>query len=322
MSYVGNFLFAGMLVAASFSVAAQTHAPARVIVPFAAGGPSDVLARLVAQEMAKKLGQTIVVENKPGATGAIGTQFVADAKPDGLTMLLASSSSMTTGPLLIASVRFNPIKDFIPIDVIATDENLLVVHPSVPAKSAKELIAYAKANPGKLNYSTSGIGSSYHLGTELFNSRLGINMTHVPYKGTAPAVMDLLAGTVQVQFQAISQARAHLAAGDKERALAIASLARHPDYPDIPTVAESAGLPGFEFATWMGLFFPANTPEPEVTRMRSAMQEAMKTPQVRERILGLGMQPVSWTPEQISAQISGDLAKWGKVIKDTGITLN
>lgn len=322
MSYVGKFLFAGALVAAAFSVAAQSHAPARVIVPFAAGGPSDVLARLVAQEIAKKLGQTIVVENKPGATGAIGTQFVADAKPDGLTMLLASSSSMTTGPLLMASVRFNPVKDFIPIDVIATDENLLVVHPSVPAKSAKELIAYAKANPGKLNYSTSGIGSSYHLGTELFNSRLGISMTHVPYKGTAPAVMDLLAGTVQVQFQAISQARAHLAAGDKERPLAIASLARHPDYPEIPTVAESAGLPGFEFATWMGLFFPANTPQPEVARMRNAMQEVMKLPQVRDRILGLGMQPVSWTPEQISAQISGDLVKWGKVIKDTGITLN
>ena len=320
MRNIGKLLCASALALAAFGATAQTRAPAHLIVPFAPGGPSDVLARLVAQELTKKLGQSIVVENKPGATGAIGTQIVADSKPDGTTMLLASSSSMTTGPLLIPSVKFNPVKDFIPIDVIAVDENILVAHPSVPVKTTKDVIAYAKADPNKLNYSTSGTGSSYHLGTELFNTRVGIKMVHVPYKGSAPAVLDLVAGHVQVAFQAVSQARANIASG-KVRALGIASLERHPDYPDLPTIAESADLPGFEFATWMGLFFPAGTPEPEVTRMRSAMQEVMKLPQVRGRIVDLGMQPVSWTPDVIASRIDNDMKKWSEVIKATGISL-
>ncbi|HWK71546.1 MAG TPA: tripartite tricarboxylate transporter substrate binding protein [Burkholderiaceae bacterium] len=320
MKRFGTLLLAGAVAFAAFGASAQERPTARIVVPFAAGGPNDVVARLAAKGLTEVLGQNIIVDNKPGATGAIGTQFVADSAPDGLTMLLASSSSMSTGPLLMPSVRFDPVKDFIPVDLIALDENILVVHPSVEVKTTQELIDYAKAHPNDLNYSTSGIGSSYHLGTQLFSSRAGIEMTHVPYKGTAPAVLDLLAGRVQVQFQAVSQARGNIESG-KVRPLAIASPKRHPAFPDIPTIAESANLPGFSFMTWMGLFFPAGTPEAEVERMRTALHKAMQIPELKKRITDLGMQPTSESPEAIAAQIEGDLARWGEVIKAGNISL-
>jgi len=310
---------AGTLGLVSVGASAQDNAPVRIVVPFAAGGPNDVVARLAAAAMAGPLGKNIIVENKPGATGAIGSQLVADSKPDGLTMLLASSSTMMS-PLLLSSVRFDPLKDFVPVDLIAADENLLVVHPSVPAKSVKELIDLARAKPGVLNYSTSGMGSSYHLGTELFNSQLGIQMTHVPYKGSAPAVLGLISGQVDVQFQAISQAKPQLEAG-KERPLAIASLTRHPDFPNIPTVAEAADLPGFEFATWMGLFLPAGTPQAEVDRLRAALRTAAQSPEMRKRLSELGMRPLSQEPDAIMDRIAGDLKKWGALIKERGITV-
>jgi tripartite-type tricarboxylate transporter receptor subunit TctC len=321
MKRIGSLLLAGTVAFAAFGTAAAQDKPtAKIIVPFAAGGPNDVVARLAAKGLTEVLGQNIIVDNKPGATGVIGTQFVADAAPDGLTMLLASSSSMSTGPLLMPSVKFDPVKDFIPVNLIALDENILVVHPSVAAKTTQELIDYAKAHPNDLNYSTSGIGSSYHLGTQLFSSRAGIEMTHVPYKGTAPAVLDLLAGRVQVQFQAVSQARGNIEMG-KVRPLAIASPKRHPAFPNIPTIAESANLPDFSFMTWMGLFFPAGTPEAEVERMRNALHKAMQLPEIKKRITDLGMQPTSQSPDAIAAQIQGDLARWGKVIKDGNIVL-
>ncbi|MGP1615959.1 MAG: Bug family tripartite tricarboxylate transporter substrate binding protein [Pollutimonas bauzanensis] len=291
------------------------------MVPFAAGGPSDVLARLVGQKMSAELQQTVVVENKPGATGAIGTRYVAHAKPDGLTLLLASSSSMTTGPLLMPDIQFDPVKDFVPLDLIANDENVLVVHPSVPVHSVKELIAYAKADPGRLNYSTSGVGSSYHLGTELFSSLTGIEMAHVPYKGSSQAVMDLLAGRVQVQFQAISQAKPHIESG-KVRPLAVASLSNNSEYSNLPTIAEEANIPGFEFSTWMGIFAPSGTPDEQVVRLRSAMQTAMATSDIKDRVRELGMTAISRKPEAIASQISSDLEKWGAVIKKAGISLN
>ena len=298
---------------------AQSDAPIRIIVPFAAGGPNDVVARIAAQYMAKPLGRNIIVENKPGATGAIGSQYVANAKPDGNTLILASSSTMMA-PIILKSVNFDPIKDFTPVDLIALDENLLVVHPSVPVRSVKELIDYAHGHPGELNYSTSGQGSSYHLGTELFSSETKIKMTHVPYKGTAPAVLGLISGEVDVQFQAVSQARQHIKSG-KAIPLGIASGTRHDDYPDIPTIEDAANLPGFEFYTWMGLFAPAGTPEPELAKLRAALATANKDEAYLNQLRDMGMRPISESPDAIITRISSDQKKWGDVVKNIDLKL-
>jgi tripartite-type tricarboxylate transporter receptor subunit TctC len=307
------------LALAPMAALAQGASAVHIIVTFPPGGPNDQVARLAAQYMAGPLGKTIIVENKPGATGAIGTQYVADAKPDGATLLLASSSTMMA-PLLIKSARFDPVKDFAPIDLIAVDENLLVVNPSLPVKTVPELIALARAKPGALNYSTSGQGSSYHLGTELFLSEAHIQMTHVPYKGTSFAVLGLIAGEVQAQFQAVSQAKPQIEAG-KVRPLAVASLARRPDYPDLPTVAEAAKLPGFEFATWMGLFVPAATPPAELTKLRGALNAAVKNPEFQTRLKEMGMRSISQAPEAITARIAQDQEKWGALVRAKNITL-
>jgi len=304
---------------ASMNASAQNNSTVRIIVPFAAGGPNDVVARLAAQYIAEPLGKTVIVENKPGATGAIGSQLAADAKPDGGTLLLASSSTMMA-PIILKSVRFDPVKDFAPVDLIALDENLLVVNPSVPVKTVQELIDLARSKPGDLNYSTSGQGSSYHLGTELFCSETDIQMTHVPYKGTAPAVLGLIAGEVQVQFQAVSQAKPHIEAG-KVRPLGIASGTRHSDYPDLPTIAEAANLPGFEFATWMGLFAPAGTPEDELAKLRAALRAAAQNPDFQARLKDMGMRPVSQDPQAIQARIAQDLQKWGSLVQTKGLQM-
>jgi tripartite-type tricarboxylate transporter receptor subunit TctC len=319
MKFVTKFAACAALGFATFSGLAQADAPVRIIVPFAAGGPNDVVARLAAQYMAEPLGKTIIVENKPGATGAIGSQQAADAKPDGNTLLLASSSTMMA-PIILESVRFDPLKDFAPIDLIALDENLLVVNPSVPVKTVQELIDLARSKPTELNYSTSGQGSSYHLGTELFSSQTGIEMVHVPYKGTAPAVMGLLAGEVQVQFQAVSQAKQHIAAG-KVVPLGIASATRHDDYPNLPTIAEAANVPGFEFATWMGLFVPAGTPDDELSKLRDALSKAAQNKEFQKRLKDLGMRPVSQKPDAIMTRIANDLEKWGAVVKSKGLKM-
>ncbi len=319
MKLVTKLIACSTLGLASLSCLAQDNSPLRIIVPFAAGGPNDVVARLAAQYMAGPLGRTIIVENKPGATGAIGSQQAANAKPDGNTLLLASSSTMMA-PIILKSVRFDPLKDFAPIDLIALDENLLVVNPSVPVKTVQDLIDLARSKPSELNYSTSGQGSSYHLGTELFNSQTAIEMTHVPYKGTAPAVMGLLAGEVQVQFQAISQAKQHIAAG-KVVPLGIASNTRHIDYPNVPTIAEATKLPGFEFSTWMGLFAPAGTPEADLSKLRDALHTAAQNEEFQKRLKDLGMTPVSQKPDAIMSRIAADLEKWGALVKSKGLEM-
>lgn len=298
---------------ASLNAAAQTNGPVKIIVPFAAGGPNDIVARLAAQYMTEPLGKTIIVENKPGATGAIGSQLAIDAKPDGNTLLLASSSTMLA-PILLKSVRFDPLKDFAPIDLVALDENLLVVNPSLPVRSVPDLLQMARDKPNALNYSTSGLGSSYHLGTELFKSETGMEMVHVPYKGSAPAVMGLIAGDVQVQFQAISQGKQHIEAG-KAIPLAIASPRRHNDYPDTPTIAEAANLPGFEFATWMGIFAPADTPEAELQVLRSALNTAAANPEFQQRLKDLGMSHISESPAEIMTRLAKDQEKWGALVQ-------
>lgn len=291
--------------------------PVRIVVPFAAGGPTDIVARVLAPRLAAGLQRTVIVENRVGATGAIGAAHVAKAAPDGDTLLLGTSSILAANPNLTTNLPFDSVNDFTPISLVATIENILVVHPSVPAHSVKELVAYAKANPGKLSYASSGVGSTYHLGAELFRSMTGIEWTHVPYKGAAPAIQDVLAGHVQVMFDNVSSAIQNIKAG-RVRALGVASLRRYPSLPDLPTIAEE-GLPGYETTIWIALFVPAKTPAAVVSLLNHEVQEAVNSPEYKERLQALDMQPRVSTSQELADYLKSDLAKWAKVVKDAGI---
>ena len=291
--------------------------PVRIVVPFAAGGPTDVIARVLAPKLTASLKRTVIVENRVGATGAIGASFVAKSAPDGDTLLLGTSSIMAANPNLAINLPFDPVADFTPVSLVATIENVLVVHPSVPAKTVKELIAYAKANPGKLTYASSGIGSTYHLGAELFRSQTGIEWTHVPYKGAAPAIQDVLAGHVQLMFDNTSSAIPNIKAG-RVRALGVASLHRYPSLPELPTIAEE-GVPGYETTIWLGLFVPAKTPAAIVQKLNREVQEAVNSPEYKERMMALDMQPRVSSSQELADYLKSDLAKWAKVVKEAGI---
>lgn len=309
-------MFAIFLIATSNAQVASDK-PIRLVVPFSAGGPTDVLARVLAPKLSSALKRTVIVDNRVGATGAIGATYVAKAAPDGDTLLLGTSSIMAASPNLSANLPYDPVNDFVPISLVATIENILVVHPSVPAKSVKELIAYAKANPKKLSYASSGIGSTYHLGAELFSSQAGIEWTHVPYKGAAPAMQDVLAGHVQVMFDNASSAIINMKAG-KVRALGVASLKRYPSLPDLPTIAEE-GLPGYETTIWLALFAPTKTPADVVQRLNREVQDAVNSSEYKDRLQMLDMQPRVSTPQELAGFLKADLAKWAKVVKDAGI---
>jgi tripartite-type tricarboxylate transporter receptor subunit TctC len=289
----------------------------RIVVPFSAGGPTDVIARLIAPRLSDAFKQTVVVDNRVGATGGIGAELVAKSAPDGQTILLGTSSMMAANPNLSLNLRYDPIKDFVPVSMVATIDNILVVHPSVPVNSVKDLIAYAKANPNKLSYASSGIGSTYHLGAELFSAQTGIEWVHVPYKGAAPAAQDLIAGHVQVMFDAYSSAVPNMKAG-RVKALGIASLKRDPDLPALPTIAE-AGVPGYETVIWLAFFLAKGTPAPLVERLRAELVKIMQSADIKERFATLGMQPVTSTPQALATVLKDDLAKWGKVVRDAGI---
>jgi tripartite-type tricarboxylate transporter receptor subunit TctC len=289
----------------------------RIVVPFAAGGPTDILARVLAPKLAVSLKRNVIVENRVGGTGGIGATFVAKAAPDGDTLLLGTSSIMAASPNLSPNLTYDPINDFVPISLIATIENLLVIHPSVPAKNVKELVAYAKANPNKLSYASSGIGSTYHLGAELFAAQTGIEWTHVPYKGAAPAIQDVLAGHVQVMFDNTSSAIPYIRAG-KLRALGVASLKRYPTLPDLPTIAEE-GVPGYETTIWLGFFAPAKTPPNVLQKLNKDIQDAVNSAEYKEKLIALDIQPKVSSSQELAAFLKSDLAKWAKVIKDANI---
>jgi tripartite-type tricarboxylate transporter receptor subunit TctC len=289
----------------------------RIVVPFAAGGPTDILARVLAPKLAASLKRNVIVENRVGGTGAIGATFVAKAAPDGDTLLLGTSSIMAASPNLSPNLTYDPINDFVPISLIATIENLLVIHPSVPAKNVKELVAYAKANPNKLSYASSGIGSTYHLGAELFAAQTGIEWTHVPYKGAAPAIQDVLAGHVQVMFDNTSSAIPYIKAG-KLRALGVASLKRYPTLPELPTISEE-GVPGYETTIWLGFFAPAKTPSTVLQKLNKDIQDAVNSAEYKEKLIALDIQPKVSSSQELAAFLKSDLAKWAKVIKDANI---
>jgi tripartite-type tricarboxylate transporter receptor subunit TctC len=311
--------FLALALVSSLAATAQTSndKAMRIVVPFSAGGPTDVIARMIAPRLSDAFKQTVVVDNRVGATGGIGAELVAKSAPDGQTILLGTSSMMAANPNLTVNLRYDPIKDFVPVSMVATIDNILVVHPSVPVNSVKDLIAYAKANPNKLSYASSGIGSTYHLGAELFSAQTGIEWVHVPYKGAAPAAQDLIAGHVQVMFDAYSSAVPNMKAG-RVKALGIASLKRDPDLPTLPTIAE-AGVPGYETVIWLAFFLAKGTPAPLADRLRAELVKIMQSADIKERFATLGMQPVTSTPQALATVLKDDLAKWGKVVRDAGI---
>jgi tripartite-type tricarboxylate transporter receptor subunit TctC len=317
MKYLQHVLWLLLALAVPAQAQLASDKPVRIVVPFAAGGPTDVIARVLAPKLAASLKRTVIVENRVGATGAIGASYVAKSAPDGDTLLLGTSSIMAANPNLSVNLPFDPVGDFAPVSLVATIENILVVHPSVPAKTVQELIAYAKANPGKLTYASSGIGSTYHLGAELFRSQTGIVLTHVPYKGAAPAIQDVLAGHVDLMFDNMSSAIQNMKAG-RVRALGVASLKRYPSLPELPTIAEE-GVPGYETTIWLGLFVPAKTPAAIVQQLSYAVHAAVDALEYKERMTALDMQPRVSSPQELANYLKSDLAKWAKVVKEAGI---
>ncbi len=302
----------------AFGAQAQTYPskPIRFVVPYPAGGPLDTVARLLGQKVAESIHQPVIVDNKPGAGGNIGADAVAKAAPDGYTILMGAVATHAINPTLYAAIPYDPVKDFIPVTQIASTPNVLVVNPAVPAANVREFIAYAKANPGKLNFGSGSTGSAGHLAGELFKTMAGIDMTHVPYKGAAPAMNDLIGGQIQLMFDNLSSSLAQMRAG-KVRALAVTTARRSALAPDLPTIAES-GLPGFDINTWFGIFVPARTPREIVDRLHGEFTKALATPDVREKMLNLGAEPVGSTPAEFAAYIRAEGDKYARVIKASG----
>jgi len=307
-------------------VAAPSHAdtypskPIRLIVPFPASGATDLLARAIAQKVGTNLGQQIVVDNRPGAGGAIGSDMGAKAPADGYTLLIATTSTHSIGPYINTHLPYNTETDFTPIGQVAVATNVLVVPNQLPVKNVKELIDYAKKHPGELNYASSGNGTVVHLTAEAFKAQAGVFITHIPYRGTALAVPDLISNKVQVLFDSIVSGMPHVKDG-KLKALAVTSLKRSPLAPDLPTASES-GLPGFESDTWFGIYGPKGLPADVVTRLNAEFNKAIQSQDVRDRLAKLGAEPVGGTPAQFAAMVKKDSARWGKLIKDRKIQVD
>jgi len=309
-----------LLCAFTFSAAcAQPYPvkPVRLVVTYTAGGPADIAARALAQKLAEMWGQQVVVDNRAGAGGIIGTELVAKAAPDGYTLLHGTAAGLIINPLLVKKVPYDTFRDFAPVSMVVIVPQLLVTHPALPATTLKELIALAKARPGALNYASVGIGSPNHLGMELLKSMAGIDMVHVPYKGATPAMADLIAGQVQLAFNGMASVLPQIASG-KMKAIAIGSARRSPAAPDVPTVAE-AGLPGFEYVAWNGNFAPAGTPAALVNRLSADIRKALAAPDVVQRLASLGSEPGGNTPAEFAAYVKADHARWARVVQAVGL---
>jgi tripartite-type tricarboxylate transporter receptor subunit TctC len=312
-------LITAALLSAPFTVFAQLDAfpakPIRIVVPFPPGGATDVAARLIATRMSEKWGQAVVIDNRAGAGGNVGSDIVAKSAPDGYTLVMGVTGSHAINTSLYSKMPYDPVADFIAISQVAVVPNVIVVHPSVPASTLAELVALARREPGKLNYASLGNGTAAHLGMEMLKSAAGIDITHVPYKGSAPAVSDLLAGQVQMMVDGLPSALPHIKAG-KLRAIAITSLRRSPALPDLPTVAENYA--GFYADAWSGLFAPKGTPPAVVDKLSVEVQRILRLPDVREKLAGLGAEPVGSTPAEFSAHVKREIDKWARVVKTSG----
>lgn len=317
-----NFLAAAMLALAallSFSAArAQAPYPSRpihIVVPFPPAGAVDPIARVIGQKLSEAWGQPVIIDNKPGAATIIGTDFVAKAPPDGYTVILVATS-FAVNPSAYSKLPFDPIKDFEPISLVSKLPLLLVVHPTLPVKSVKELIDYLKARPGKVNFSSIGLGSTQHLAGELFKTMAGVNVVHVPYKGSGPSMMSVSTGETSFTFESVFLQRS-----GKTRALAAAGAKRSPLLPDLPTMAES-GLPGFDVASWVGLLAPAGTPPEIIQKWNRDVARIMQMPEVRQQQLNQGLEPIGSTSEHFRDFLKAEISRWGKVVQSAGIKLD
>ena len=290
--------------------------PLTMIVPFSAGGTTDILARIVGQALGQELGQTIIIENKPGAGGNIGAQQASRAKADGYTLFMGTVGTHAINQALYKKLPYDPAKDFAPLSRVANVPNLLVAHPSRPYKTVQEMIAYAKKHPGEVTYGSPGSGASPHVSGALFQSMTGAELTHVPYKGSAPAISDLLGNQIAVMFDNMPSAIQHVRSG-KLRPIAVTTAKRSPELPDVPTIAE-AGVPGYEATSWFGLWAVAGTPAPILTKLQTALTKVLKDPAVAKKIADQGGEVVIETPAQFDAFIKSEAAKWGKVVKESG----
>ena len=316
---IHKILAGAMLCALSIAAIAQDFPskPIRLIVPFATGGVTDTSARLIADKLSRAIGQQVIVENRPGGSGNPGTQYVAQSAPDGYTLLLAFDGTMVINPFVFPKIPFDTVKDFQPVTKLGDAALVLVAHPAVPAKNFSELLAYSKANPGKLSFGHSGTGGTTHVAGELLKQRSGLDMLHIPYKSGGQAVVDAIGGQVPLAYSAVAGAHAHVKSG-KLKAIGVSSLKRISSLPDAPTFDEQ-GVAGFEAVSWVGIMAPAKTPRAIVDRLQRDLAAILKDQDTRDRFATLGIEPVGNTPEQFAEQIKADLARWGKVVEQAKI---
>ena len=322
MGYIAAIWLGFTLALTAGAVYAQTwpSRTIRLIVPFPPGGGNDVIARAVAQKLGERLGQQVVVDNRAGANGIVGLQALMQSAPDGHTIAVGAAGPLAVNPALYDKLPYDPLKDFAPITNMVNFPLLLVTHPSVPAKTTRELVALAKAKPGTLYYSSPGSGNSGHLAGELFNSVAGVKTVHVPYKGQGPALADLLTGQVQMLYSSIPSVLPHVKQGQLN-AIAVGSAKRVPSLPDIPTIAES-GVPGYEAYSWVGMIAPAGTPKDIITRLNREIVDILKQKDVADKLNGQGALPVGDTPEQFGAYIKAEMEKWGAVVRAANIKVD
>jgi tripartite-type tricarboxylate transporter receptor subunit TctC len=305
-------------VGLSWMASAQTSYPTkpiRLIVPFPPGGPTDVTARVIAEEMSQTIGQQVIIDNRAGAGGNIAAGVAAKSAPDGYTLFFATGGTHGINPSLYAKIPYDPIKDFAPVVWVSTSPNVFVAHPKFPASTMSELIAYAKANPGKVNFATAGNGTTTHMSAELLKALTGIDIVHVPYRGSAPALSDLLAGHIELMVDGLPSSMPHIKAGSI-KALGVTTAQRTPSAPNVPAVSET--VRGYEAVAWFGLLVPAGTPKQAIEKLNAEANRALRTEKIRKRYAELGAEPHGGTPEEFDKQIRTELKKWADVVKATG----
>lgn len=318
----GVLSLAALAATSTLARAGSDAFPARTItlvVPFAAGGSTDVVGRIVAERMSQELGQQVVVQNVGGAGGSLGAQQVAEAEPDGYTILMGTVATHALNPLILKQKPYDPVADFAPVSLLVLVPNVLAVNPALPATTVQELIDLAKADPGVLAYASSGNGTPLHLSGELFKAMAGIDLTHIPYKGSGPALTDVLGNQVPIIFDNLPSSAPHIAGGTL-RALGVTTKERAPSFPDIPAIAET--LPGYETYTWNALFAPAGTPPEAVARLNAAAMVAMADPAVAEKMAGFSATIIASTPEELAAHVVAEAAKWAPVVRDANVALD
>ena len=327
MKFSSIFRSIGLVILAALAVPLSAHAqawpsrqPIRFVVPYPPGGASDVTARVLGARLSESLGQAVVIENRPGANGIVALELVAKAAPDGYTILMANLGPNAINPGVYSKLPYDAIKDFTPITLTTINPLVVLVTPALPVKSMPELIAYAKANPGKLSFASAGNGAANHLAGEMINGLAGIKMLHVPYKGDAPGVPDVMAGTVSMMFPTLIAGMPHIKSGQL-RAIAVTSAKRSPSLPDLPSVAET-GLAGFDAVSWGGVMGPAGLPPEIVNRLNTEINRFLKQPDVAERLKSLGAEIVGTTPDEFASYLKAEIGKWGKVARDNNIKLD